>query len=119
MAPRLKATGLIVLAVFAVTAVASAGRTAGPPGFTLSGSIKSKVAKKQTLNFVLSIEGTGIPIFGPAMADGWKKGVSEVQAQYGAKIHGQVIGPVNTDIAGSLFQSSITPFTAPGTGLWP
>ena len=74
MAPRFKATGLIVLAVFAVTAVASAGRTAGPPGFTLSGSIKSKVAKKQTLNFVLSIEGTGIPIFGPAMSDGWKKG---------------------------------------------
>ena len=106
MAPRFKATGLIVLAVFAVTAVASAGRTAGPPGFTLSGSIKSKVAKKQTLNFVLSIEGTGIPIFGPAMSDGWKKGSSEVEKQYGVKVHEQVIGPVNTNMPQQVSQIS-------------
>src|SRR5712691_11026510 len=104
MAPRIKATGLLVLAMFVVTAVASAGSRAGPPGFTLSSSIKNKVTQKQTLNFVLSIEGTGIPIFGPAMSDGWKKGSSEVASQYGAKIHQQVIGPVNTDVPTQVSQ---------------
>src|SRR5437762_12097482 len=98
MAPRLHAVGLLLLATFAVTAVASAAREGGPPAtvklpsgnFTLSSSISSKVTQKKTLNFVLSIEGTGIPIFGPAMSDGWKKGSSEVESQYGVKIHEQV-----------------------------
>jgi ribose transport system substrate-binding protein len=104
MAPRIKATGLLVLAMFVVTAVAWARGTAGPPGFTLSSSIKSKVAQKKTLNFVLSIEGTGIAIFGPAMSDGWKKGSSAVSKRYGATIHEQVIGPVNTDVPTQVSQ---------------
>ena len=112
MAARVKTAGLLMLAMSVLTGVAVAGTTAGPPttvhlpsgAFTLNDSIRNKVSSKQSLNFVLSIEGTGIPIFGPAMADGWKKGVSEVQAQYGAKIHGQVIGPVNTDIPTQVSQ---------------
>jgi ribose transport system substrate-binding protein len=112
MAPRVKVAGLLLLAMSVVTGVALAASSAGPPAtvqlpsgpFTLSSTIRDKLAKKQTLNFVLSIEGTGIPIFGPAMADGWKKGVGEVQSQYGGKVHGQVIGPVNTDVPTQVSQ---------------
>jgi len=112
MTPRLRVTGLLVLTMFAVSAVAAAARQAGPPGtvqlpsgsFTLSSSISSKVTQKKTLNFVLSIEGTGIPIFGPAMSDGWKKGSSAVQSQYSVKIHEQVIGPVSTNMPAQVSQ---------------
>src|SRR5579862_8926227 len=112
MSPRFKATGLLVLAVLVVTTAATAAGRAGPPTtvnlpsgkFTLSSSIRSKVTQKKTLNFVLSIEGTGIAIFGPAMSDGWKKGTSEVSKQYGVSIHEQVIGPVQTDVPTQVSQ---------------
>jgi ribose transport system substrate-binding protein len=112
MAARVKTAGLLMLAILTVTGVAMARPTAGPPttvklpsgSFTLSSSIQSKIKNKQPLNFVLSIEGTGIPIFGPAMSDGWKKGASEVESQYGTTDHEQVIGPVNTDIPTQVSQ---------------
>jgi ABC-type sugar transport system substrate-binding protein len=112
MAARVKTAGLLLLATSMISGVALARPTAGPPievqlpsgSFTLDDSIRSKVQGKKSLNFVLSIEGTGIPIFGPAMADGWKKGASEVEKQYGAKVHQQVIGPVNTDIPTQVSQ---------------
>jgi ribose transport system substrate-binding protein len=112
MAARVKTAGLLMLAVLFITGVALARPTAGPPttvklpsgSFTLNSSIRNKVQSRQPLNFVLSIEGTGIPIFGAAMADGWKKGVSEVEAQYKTKDNGHVIGPVNTDIPTQVSQ---------------
>jgi len=112
MAARVTSAGLLTLAMLVVTCVSFAAPTAGPPStvklpsgtFTLSSTIRNKVNGKQSLNFVLSIEGTGIPIFGPAMADGWKKGVSEVESKYGVKLHEQVIGPVNTDIPTQVSQ---------------
>ena len=112
MAARVTGAGALVLATLVAAAISLAAPSAGPPStvklpsgtFTLSSSIKNKVTSKQQLNFVLSIEGTGIPIFGPAMADGWKKGVSEVESEYGAKVKGQVTGPVNTDIPTQVSQ---------------
>jgi ABC-type sugar transport system substrate-binding protein len=114
MGALIKASLLPVLLAVFVTTVAAAGGTLAPPttvqlpsgNFTLSSSVADKVTKKQSLNFVLSIEGTGIPIFGPAMADGWKKGVSEVESQYGAKVKEQVIGPVNTNVPAQVSQIS-------------
>jgi len=112
MAARVTIVGLVAAGILVLTSVSFAASAAGPPttvqlpsgAFTLNSSIRSKVTAKKPLNFVLSIEGTGIPIFGPAMADGWKKGTAEVAAQYGDKINEQVIGPVNTDIPTQVSQ---------------
>jgi ribose transport system substrate-binding protein len=112
MAARVTSAGLLLIATLFAAGVSLAVTPAGPPttvklpsgSFTLSSSVRSKVTGKKTLNFVLSIEGTGIPIFGPAMSDGWKKGVSEAESQYGVKINQQVIGPVNTDIPTQVSQ---------------
>ena len=66
--------------------------------FTLADSVADKIANDGEFNFVLSIEGTAIPIFGAAMDDGWSRGASEVSAEHGVDISARLIGPLQTDI---------------------
>ena len=81
-------------------APASVTRTADLPWgtFTLSETIGQKLANGDELNFILSIEGTAIAIFGDAMDSGWKRGMAEADARYDGSIAGRVVGPPNTDI---------------------
>ena len=66
--------------------------------FTLADSIADKLANDGEFNFVLSIEGTAIPIFGAAMDEGWSRGSGEVAAEHGVDISARTIGPLQTDI---------------------
>jgi len=66
--------------------------------FTLADSIADKIANGDEFNFVLSIEGTAIPIFGAAMDEGWSRGSGEVSAEHGVDISARTIGPLQTDI---------------------
>jgi ribose transport system substrate-binding protein len=87
-------------------ALAASGAVRNPPStvkfqwgdFTLSPRIAAKVSSNQKLNYVLSIEGTGIPIFGPAMSTGWERGAKAGGA------NAQVIGPITTDIPTQISQ---------------
>jgi ABC-type sugar transport system substrate-binding protein len=113
-------TRVVALAVFAsLTGTACGGAstsgTAAKTGapyqvafssgaFTLNSKIANKIANKQALNFAISIEGTGIPIFGAAMSGGWQRGVDGVKSKYGASVNGQVIGPINTDVPAQVSQ---------------
>ena len=112
-------TRLVALAVFAALAAASCGGSTGssstktgapyqvafPSGaFTLNPRIANKIAAHQELNFALSIEGTGIPIFGAAMAGGWQRGIDGAKSKYSGSIKGQVIGPINTDVPSQVSQ---------------
>ena len=66
--------------------------------FTLSDTISQKLANGDELNFILSIEGTAIAIFGDAMDSGWSRGMAEADARYKGTVAGRVVGPPNTDI---------------------
>lgn len=68
--------------------------------FTLNDQVASKLESGDPLNFVLSIEGTGIPVFGAAMAAGWDRGIEGYSDQH--PIEGRVVGPVDTDIAAQV-----------------
>jgi ribose transport system substrate-binding protein len=70
--------------------------------FKLADRIATKLQKGQQLNLVVSIEGTGIPIFGAAMKNGWDRGVKSVGDKYGKPVTGRVIGPINTDVAAQV-----------------
>jgi ABC-type sugar transport system substrate-binding protein len=105
------ATALAVAtAVVTIDSTASARSDAGPPAsvrfpwgtFKLSSKIQAKIAGKQSLNYVLSIEGTGIPIFGAAMKAGWDRGAKLDSKQI--PIKSSVIGPVNTDVPTQVSQ---------------
>ncbi len=64
--------------------------------FRLNARIANKLKNGGTLNYALSIEGTGIPIFGAAMKAGFDRGVKQDSRRHA--IHGRVIGPINTDV---------------------
>jgi ribose transport system substrate-binding protein len=94
------------IALFTSGALVASGAVTNPPStvkfpwgsFTLSPRIAAKVSSNQKLNYVLSIEGTGIPIFGPAMSTGWKRGATAGGA------NAKVIGPITTDIPTQISQ---------------
>ncbi len=66
--------------------------------FKLSDRIAGKLANEESLNLILSIEGTGIAIFGAAMSDGWQRGIDYEAEEHGYPLAGRVIGPLQTDI---------------------
>lgn len=72
----------------------SAEFESGP--FELAPRIADKLESADPLSFVLSIEGTGIPVFGAAMSAGWERGSAAVAEDH--PVENRVIGPVNTDI---------------------
>jgi ribose transport system substrate-binding protein len=96
----------LAVALLTTGALAASGAVSTPPStvklswgtFTLSPRIAAKVSSNQKLNYVLSIEGTGIPIFGPAMSTGWKRGATAGGAS------AKVIGPITTDIPTQISQ---------------
>jgi ABC-type sugar transport system substrate-binding protein len=102
----------VALAVVAVDTAVSAKPQAKPPNtvrfpwgtFKLSPKIQAKLAGKEPLNYVLSIEGTGIPIFGAAMKAGWDRGGKAESKTH--PISSRVIGPVNTDVPTQVSQIS-------------
>jgi ABC-type sugar transport system substrate-binding protein len=76
--------------------------------FELAPRIADKLESGDPLSFVLSIEGTGIPVFGAAMTAGWERGSAAVAEDH--PVEGRVIGPVNTDIPAQVaeIQSLLT-----------
>jgi ribose transport system substrate-binding protein len=70
--------------------------------FKLAPRISSKLKSGGTLNYVLSIEGTGIPIFGAAMKAGFDRGIAKDSRRH--PIHGSVIGPISTDVPTQVSQ---------------
>jgi ABC-type sugar transport system substrate-binding protein len=101
---RVIGAAVAVAALAASAALAAPGQRSGPPytvkfpwgTFELSARIADKLENKQPLNYALSIEGTGIPIFGAAMKAGFDRGVKKDSARH--PIRGKVIGPINTDV---------------------
>lgn len=70
--------------------------------FHLAPRIAAKLKNGGTLNYALSIEGTGIPIFGPAMKAGFDRGIRKDSARH--PMSGRVIGPINTDVPTQVSQ---------------
>jgi ribose transport system substrate-binding protein len=65
--------------------------------FTLNPKIAQKVKDGQPLNVVLSVVGQATPVYGSQYKFGFAKGLTEAQQQYGVKLDGKLIGPVQAD----------------------
>ena len=64
--------------------------------FTLSAKIADKVKKKEKINYVFSYQGSGIPLFSPQYAQGFKQGCEMGNAVY--PMDCASIAPVQTNV---------------------
>ncbi len=69
--------------------------------FNLADRIAAKLDAGETLNFVLSLEATGVPA-GVALDDGWSRGAAEAAGEHGAEIAARVVGPIEGDVAAQV-----------------
>ena len=72
--------------------------------FVLADRIAAKLDSMETLNFVLSVEGTAIPVSGEATEEGWEAGAADVARAHGREIEGRLAGPFRTDVAAQVAQ---------------
>ena len=70
--------------------------------FVLADRIAAKLDGFDTLNFVLSSEGTALPVAGEATEDGWEAGTADVARADGREIEGRLAGPFRTDVAAQV-----------------
>jgi ABC-type sugar transport system substrate-binding protein len=65
--------------------------------FTLNARIANKVAKKQTLNAIVSFQALGVPFAAPELTSGMKNVYGYVKRNYGVTVNSKVVGPTQTD----------------------
>ena len=70
--------------------------------FVLADRIAAKLDGFETLNFVLSAQGTALPVVGEATDDGWEAGTADVARAHGREIEGRLAGPFRTDVASQV-----------------
>ena len=70
--------------------------------FVLADRIAAKLDGFETLNFVLSAQGTAVPVVGEATEDGWEAGTADVARQNGREVEGRLAGPFRTDVAAQV-----------------
>ena len=70
--------------------------------FVLADRIAAKLDGFETLNFVLSAQGTALPVVGEATEDGWEAGTAAVARSHGREIDSRLAGPFRTDVAAQV-----------------